>query len=152
VTYWSKQLLPSGETWGSYTNLGSADIFPDVGILGTPVIDPSTKAVYLVTKSKTTSGGAYRSVSMRSISWMAPNALTALFHSTTPSPRQALVTAAPRSRSIRSARTSDPALRWSTAQSTSLGHRTATWTTIMVGSSVSAHQLLRTATLERHPQ
>jgi len=60
VTYWSKQLLPSGETWGSYTNLGSADIFPDVGILGTPVIDPSTKAVYLVTKSKTTSGGAYR--------------------------------------------------------------------------------------------
>jgi hypothetical protein len=60
VTYWSKQLVPSGETWGSYSNVGSSDIFPDIGILGTPVIDPSTKAVYLVTKTKTSSGGAYK--------------------------------------------------------------------------------------------
>jgi len=59
VTYWSKQLLPSGETWGSNNDVGSSDIFPDIGILGTPVIDPSSKAIYLVTKSKTTSGGTY---------------------------------------------------------------------------------------------
>jgi hypothetical protein len=59
VTYWSKQLLPSGETWGSNSDVGSSDIFPDIGILGTPVIDPSSKAIYLVTKSKTTSGGTY---------------------------------------------------------------------------------------------
>ena len=57
-TYWSKQLLPSGETWGSGSDLGSTDIVPDIGILGTPVIDPSSKAIYLVAKSKT-SGGTY---------------------------------------------------------------------------------------------
>jgi hypothetical protein len=58
--YWSKQLIPAGETWGSFNDLGSSDIFPDIGILGTPVIDPLTKAVYLVTKTKTTSSGAYQ--------------------------------------------------------------------------------------------
>src|SRR6266404_135935 len=60
VTFWSKQLLPAGETWGSYADVGSSDIFPDIGILGTPVIDPATNTVYLVAKSKTISGGAYQ--------------------------------------------------------------------------------------------
>ncbi len=60
VTFWSKQLLPAGETWGSYLDVDSSDIFPDIGILGTPVVDSSTNVVYLVTKSKTTSGGAYQ--------------------------------------------------------------------------------------------
>jgi hypothetical protein len=60
VTFWSKQLLPAGETWGSYADVGSTDIFPDIGILGTPVVDPSTNVVYLVAKSKTISGGAYQ--------------------------------------------------------------------------------------------
>ena len=60
ITYWHKQLLPTGETWGSFNDVGSSDIFPDIGILGTPVIDPSTKAVYVVTKSKATSSGAYQ--------------------------------------------------------------------------------------------
>ena len=59
TTYWSKTLIPAGETYGSYADLGSSDIFPDVGILGTPVIDPSTNAVYLVTKTKSTSTGNY---------------------------------------------------------------------------------------------
>jgi len=60
VTFWSKQLLPAGETWGSYADVGSSDIFPDIGVLGTPVIDPATNTVYLVAKSKTISGGAYQ--------------------------------------------------------------------------------------------
>lgn len=60
VTYWSKQLLPAGETWGSYADVGSSDIFPDIGILGTPVVDTSTNVVYLVAKSKTITGGAYQ--------------------------------------------------------------------------------------------
>jgi hypothetical protein len=52
-TYWQKTLIPTGETYGSHSDLGSDDIFPDIGILGTPVIDPSTQTIYLVTKTKT---------------------------------------------------------------------------------------------------
>ncbi len=58
VTYWSQSLLPPGETYVSNADVNTFDIFPDIGILGTPVIDPSTNAVYLVAKSKTTSGTA----------------------------------------------------------------------------------------------
>ena len=53
VTYWSKNLIPSGETWPTALNMGSEDIQPDVGIVGTPVIDPVTKILYVVTKTKT---------------------------------------------------------------------------------------------------
>jgi hypothetical protein len=53
-TYWSKNLIPSGETWLSYLDAGSTDIQPDVGIVGTPVIDPATNILYVVTKTKTT--------------------------------------------------------------------------------------------------
>ena len=59
VTYWHKQYIPAGESFGSSSDLGSSDIFPDIGILGTPVIDPSTNAIYFVTKTKTNPGGAY---------------------------------------------------------------------------------------------
>jgi hypothetical protein len=52
VTYWSKNLIPSGETWPTYLNMGSDDIQPDVGIVGTPVIDPVAKILYVVTKTK----------------------------------------------------------------------------------------------------
>ena len=63
TTYWShvdagkpvQRLVPSGETFLAYTDVGSDDIFPDIGIVGTPVIDPSTKTIYLVTKSKVSS-------------------------------------------------------------------------------------------------
>jgi hypothetical protein len=58
VTYWNKQLIPSGETYGSYADVSTSDIYPDIGILGTPVIDPSSGTIYLVTKTKTT-GGTY---------------------------------------------------------------------------------------------
>jgi hypothetical protein len=56
VMYWSKSMLPAGETFVGNGDIGSSDIYPDIGILGTPVIDPSSNAVYLVAKSKTTSG------------------------------------------------------------------------------------------------
>jgi len=59
TTYWSKTLIPAGETYGSYADLGSSDIFPDIGILGTPVVDSSTNTVYLVTKTKSTSTSNY---------------------------------------------------------------------------------------------
>ncbi len=54
-TLWSKSLMASGETWVSPADVGgSDDITPDIGIVGTPVIDPATKTIYVVSKSKTT--------------------------------------------------------------------------------------------------
>jgi chitodextrinase len=54
VTYWNKSLLGTGETFLSNSDVGSSDIFPDIGIIGTPVIDPLTNTFYVVTKSKNT--------------------------------------------------------------------------------------------------
>jgi hypothetical protein len=51
-TYWSKSLLASGETWASSTDVNCSDVGPDIGIVGTPVIDPNTKTIYVVSKSK----------------------------------------------------------------------------------------------------
>jgi hypothetical protein len=59
VTYWQKTLVPSGETYGNDADVNTQDIFPDIGILGTPVIDSAAGTIYLVTKTKTTSGGTY---------------------------------------------------------------------------------------------
>jgi hypothetical protein len=58
VTYWSKQLVPSGETWPNATDMGSQDIQPDWGVVGTPVIDPVAKILYVVTKTKNVGTGA----------------------------------------------------------------------------------------------
>jgi hypothetical protein len=56
VTFWHQALIPAGETYGNSNDLGSNDIFPDIGIVGTPVIDPVTKTIYLVSKTKTAAG------------------------------------------------------------------------------------------------
>jgi hypothetical protein len=59
VTYWQKTLIPPGETYGNESDVNTQDIYPDIGILGTPVIDSAAGTIYLVTKSKTTGGGIY---------------------------------------------------------------------------------------------
>jgi hypothetical protein len=52
-TYWSQSLLASGETWVNNMDVGgSTDLAPDIGIVGTPVIDPTTNTIYVVSKSK----------------------------------------------------------------------------------------------------
>ena len=53
VTYWSKHLIPAGEAPPTYIDIGSDDIQPDLGIVGTPVIDAATNILYVVTKTKT---------------------------------------------------------------------------------------------------
>ena len=52
VKYWQRTLMGSGETWVTSTELLSDDIDPDIGIIGTPVIDTSTNALFVVSKSK----------------------------------------------------------------------------------------------------
>ena len=54
---WRQSLLGAGETWMSYTDAnGDHDIQPNIGIIGTPVVDRGGGTVYVVAKSKTTSG------------------------------------------------------------------------------------------------
>ena len=53
---WRDLLLGSNETWGSYNDVHSQNIAPDIGITSTPVIDPSSGTIFVVTKSKTKSG------------------------------------------------------------------------------------------------
>jgi hypothetical protein len=57
--YWKQTLIPPGETYGSASDVGTQDIFPDIGILGTPVIDPSTNTIYAVSKTKATGTANY---------------------------------------------------------------------------------------------
>ncbi len=51
-TYWTQSLLGSGETWLNSGDVGTQDITPEIGIVGTPVIDPNTQTIYVVSKSK----------------------------------------------------------------------------------------------------
>ena len=56
VTYWHTQFIPSGETFYTAADVVNNSIYPDIGILGTPVIDSTSNIVYLVTKTKNTTG------------------------------------------------------------------------------------------------
>ena len=53
---WRVSLLGANETWVSYQDVNVGDIYPDIGITGTPVIAPSTLTLYVVAKSKIQSG------------------------------------------------------------------------------------------------
>jgi hypothetical protein len=53
AVYAQSSLIPSGgSTVNSHTDLSCADLIPEVGITGTPVIDAGTGTLYLVAKSK----------------------------------------------------------------------------------------------------
>jgi hypothetical protein len=52
---WRQSMLGSGETWVSYTDVNVVDIKPNIGIIGTPVVDRAGGTIYVVAKSKTTS-------------------------------------------------------------------------------------------------
>jgi hypothetical protein len=52
----AKNLNPAGQTWVDSTAMLCGDLQPDIGIVGTPVIDLSSKTIYVVSKSRTTSG------------------------------------------------------------------------------------------------
>lgn len=53
---WRRSMLASGETWVSYNDVHVTDIKPNIGIIGTPVINRTSGIIYFVAKSKTTSG------------------------------------------------------------------------------------------------
>ena len=52
MTYWQKSLNLSSETFVNSNDVNTTDIFPDIGIVGTPIIDAVSKTLYVVTKSK----------------------------------------------------------------------------------------------------
>lgn len=54
---WSKSLLQPGETTVSAEETESDDIAPEIGITGTPVIDPSQNVLYVVSKSEIAQNG-----------------------------------------------------------------------------------------------
>ena len=57
VTYWHTQFIPSGETFYTAADVFLNSIYPDIGILGTPVIDSTSNIVYLVTITKNSGPG-----------------------------------------------------------------------------------------------
>jgi hypothetical protein len=54
---WRKWLVNSGETWLTYLDENSDfDIYPNIGIISTPVVNRGGGTIYVVSRSKTTSG------------------------------------------------------------------------------------------------
>ncbi len=54
---WRDFLVGSGETWLTYLDENSDfDIYPNIGIIGTPVVNRAGGTVYVLSRSKTTSG------------------------------------------------------------------------------------------------
>src|SRR5262249_50000121 len=53
-TYWHAKLLPKkGKTVSSIDDADCDDLIPEIGITSTPVIDPVTSTIYVVSKCKT---------------------------------------------------------------------------------------------------
>ncbi|HXH66854.1 MAG TPA: Ig domain-containing protein, partial [Candidatus Limnocylindrales bacterium] len=52
LLYWKKTLLSAGETFVNFNDVHTTDIQPDIGIIGTPVIDLTSKTLYVVSKSE----------------------------------------------------------------------------------------------------
>jgi len=53
---WRQTLLGPGETWASASDVNTVDINPNIGIIGTPVIDRTSGTIYVVAKSKISDG------------------------------------------------------------------------------------------------
>jgi hypothetical protein len=49
VVYWHNSLIPAGEIAPPDSDIGGGDFQTTIGIVGTPVIDPGTQTIYLVT-------------------------------------------------------------------------------------------------------
>jgi hypothetical protein len=60
VTYWKANLLGANENPVVWNEVGNCygDVYPEVGVTGTPVIDPSTNTIYLVSASEVGGAGA----------------------------------------------------------------------------------------------
>ncbi len=53
AVYWNVSLIPAGgSTVNSVSDANCSDLVPEIGITGTPVIDPSTNTIYVVTHTK----------------------------------------------------------------------------------------------------
>ena len=112
---------------------------PIIGITGTPVIDPSTNTMYLVSASKENGNYTQRLHALDITSGAEKFGGPVLFPA--PSPETATAAPAAHSPSIKSGKTIAPASCSSTASSTSLSPRTATTAPGTAGFSPTTPQL-----------
>lgn len=58
-TLWQVSLIAAGESTVPASDIGpQQDIFPEIGVTGTPVIDPTSATIYVVAKTKATVNGS----------------------------------------------------------------------------------------------